>query len=151
MGDLEYQAFEIQNGPVVGPVTGRRAAKSSEHMSTAVNRTADTQDTPATPMLSVEDRNGVVHELEAVEGWRLMEILREYGLGMENTCGGALACAECHVVLDADSAARVPAPRDDELEKLDELPLLHEHSRLSCQIIWSDELQGLRLRLAEET
>lgn len=106
---------------------------------------------PETPFLRVEDRSGVVHELAAVEGWRLMEILRDYGLGMENACGGALACAECHVVLDAASAARVPPPREDELEKLDELPILYENSRLSCQIIWSDEMSGLTLKLAQET
>ncbi len=106
---------------------------------------------PGTPFLRVEDRNGVVHELAAVEGWRLMEILRDYGIGMENTCGGALACAECHVVLDAESAARVPPAREDELEKLDELPMLYENSRLSCQIVWSDEMNGLSLKLAQET
>lgn len=103
------------------------------------------------PTLHVEDRSGVVHELEAVEGWRLMEILRDHGVGMDNTCGGALACAECHVVLDAESARRVPPPRDEEVEKLDELPMLYENSRLSCQIIWSDEMSGLRLKLAQET
>ena len=103
------------------------------------------------PTLHVEDRNGVVHELEAVEGWRLMEILRDHGVGMDNTCGGALACAECHVVLDAESARRVPPPREEEVEKLDELPMLYENSRLSCQIIWSDEMSGLRLKLAQET
>jgi ferredoxin-2, mitochondrial len=106
---------------------------------------------PGTPFLRVADRDGVVHELAAVEGWRLMEILRDYGIGMENTCGGALACAECHVVLDADSAARVPPPREEELEKLDELPMLYENSRLSCQIIWSDDMSGLSLTLAQET
>ncbi|MGJ0394579.1 MAG: 2Fe-2S iron-sulfur cluster-binding protein [Methylocystis sp.] len=103
------------------------------------------------PLLRVEDRSGVIHELVAVEGWRLMEILRDYGVGMENTCGGALACAECHVVLDAESAARVPPPRQDELEKLDELPMLYQNSRLACQIIWSDEMSGLSLKLAQET
>ncbi|MBL1258585.1 MULTISPECIES: 2Fe-2S iron-sulfur cluster-binding protein [Methylocystis] len=106
---------------------------------------------PEAPFLRVEDRNGVIHELAAVEGWRLMEILRDYGIGMENTCGGALACAECHVVLDAGSAARVPPPQEDELEKLDELPMLYENSRLACQIIWSDEMSGLSLKLAQET
>ncbi|RNJ49767.1 2Fe-2S iron-sulfur cluster-binding protein [Methylocystis hirsuta] len=103
------------------------------------------------PTLHVEDRDGIVHELEAVEGWRLMEILRDHGVGMVNTCGGALACAECHVVLDAESARRVPPPREEEVEKLDELPMLYENSRLSCQIIWSDEMSGLRLKLAQET
>ncbi|MCX7899631.1 MAG: 2Fe-2S iron-sulfur cluster-binding protein [Methylocystis sp.] len=104
---------------------------------------------PAT--LIVEDRSGHTHELEAVEGWRLMEIIRDHGLGMDNTCCGALACAECHVILDAASAGRVPPPREDEIEKLDELPMLHEHSRLSCQLIWSDALSGLRLKIAQET
>ncbi len=103
------------------------------------------------PLLIVEDRKGEAHRLEAVEGWRLMEIIRDYGLGMDNTCGGALACADCHVVLDADSAGRVPPPRAEEIEKLDELPLLFEHSRLACQLIWTDALNGLRLKIAQET
>ena len=104
-----------------------------------------------TATLTVEDRAGAIHCLEAVEGWRLMEIIRDQGLGMENACGGALACAECHIILDADSARRVPPPRADEVEKLDELPMIHEHSRLCCQIIWSDEMAGLKLRLGEQT
>ena len=66
---------------------------------------------------------------------------------MDNTCGGALACAECHVLIDPEWVAKVPPPRDDELEKLDELPLIFENSRLSCQIIWSDDLDGLRLTI----
>jgi len=106
---------------------------------------------PDAPFLRVEDRKGVAHTLEALEGWRLMEIIRDHGLGMDNTCGGALACAECHVILDAAAAKRVPPPRDDELEKLDELPMLYENSRLACQIIWSDEMSGLSLKLAQET
>lgn len=105
----------------------------------------------ASAILRVEDRAGAIHEVEAVEGWRLMEILRDHGIGMDNTCGGALACAECHVILDAESASRVPPPSDDEIEKLDELPMLYENSRLSCQIIWSDEMSGLTLKLAQET
>ncbi len=110
-----------------------------------------TQSETETPFLRVEDRDGVVRELAAVEGWRLMEILRDHGVGMENTCGGALACAECHVILAPDWANRVPPPRDDELEKLDELPMLYENSRLSCQIIWSDAFNGLSLKLAQAT
>ncbi len=96
----------------------------------------------------VKDRAGVTHEIEPVEGWRLMEILREYALGMENTCGGALACAECHVLIDSEWMSKIPPAREDELEKLDELPMIFENSRLSCQIIWSDELDGLTLALA---
>jgi 2Fe-2S ferredoxin len=102
-----------------------------------------------TNLIRVEDREGVSHELEPVEGWRLMEILRDYGIGMENTCGGALACAECHVLIDPEWVGKIPAPSEEELEKLDELPLIFENSRLSCQIIWSDEYDGLRLTIAK--
>lgn|GEM_PF-199242 len=104
-----------------------------------------------TPHFFVEDRAGVIHQLEAVEGWRLMEILRDHGIGMDNTCGGALACAECHIVLSEQSVALIPPPREDELEKLDELPMLYENSRLCCQIIWTDEMSGLQLKVAQET
>ncbi len=102
----------------------------------------------STTTILVEDRAGVTHAIEPVEGWRLMEILRDYGLGMENTCCGALACAECHVLIDPEWVAKVPPASQEELEKLDELPLIFENSRLSCQIVWCDEMDGLRLTLA---
>lgn len=130
----------------------REASLAHRPMNSIVDISPETATAGAdAPFLRVEDRTGAVHMLEAVEGWRLMEILRDHGLGMENTCGGALACAECHVVLDSGSARLVPPPRDDELEKLDELPMLYENSRLCCQIIWSDEMSGLSLKIAEET
>ncbi len=130
----------------------REASLAERPMNSIVELSPETAAADAeAPFLRVEDRDGAVHVLEAVEGWRLMEILRDHGLGMENTCGGALACAECHVILDAAAAKRVPPPREDELEKLDELPMLYENSRLSCQIIWSDEMSGLSLKLAQET
>jgi ferredoxin len=51
-------------------------------------------------VINVIDTSGRTHELEAVEGWRVMEIIREHGLPMQGTCGGACACATCHVVVD---------------------------------------------------
>jgi 2Fe-2S ferredoxin len=130
----------------------REASLAERPMNSIVEISPETAVADAdTPFLRVEDRDGAIHILEAVEGWRLMEILRDHGIGMENTCGGALACAECHVVLDPGSARRVPPPREDELEKLDDLPLLYENSRLCCQIIWSDDLSGISLKIAQET
>lgn len=95
------------------------------------------------------DRAGCRHTLEAVSGWRLMELLRDYGLGVEGICGGAALCASCHVVVDEDWAARLHPPREDELDRLDELPVLMPTSRLSCQIIWSDALDGLAFSIPE--
>ena len=97
----------------------------------------------------VTDRAGARHTLEAVDGWRLMELLRDHGVGIEGICGGACECASCHVVVAGDWAAQLSDPRDDELARLDELPEIEPTSRLSCQIIWSDALDGLSLTLPE--
>ncbi len=101
-------------------------------------------------VLNVIDRAGQHHQLAAVEGWRVMEILRDHGVGMAGLCGGAGTCATCHVVVDPAFAALLPPPRDDEREKLDELPVLAAHSRLSCQIIWQPAIDGLVLTLPQE-
>jgi ferredoxin len=97
----------------------------------------------------VTDRQGQTHSLDAIEGWRVMEILRDHGIGVEGFCGGACDCASCHVVVAEDWAPRLNPARQDELLKLDELPRLAPTSRLSCQIIWSEALNGLALSLAE--
>ena len=101
-------------------------------------------------VIVVCDREGETHTLEAVEGWRVMEILREYKLDVQGICGGACDCGSCHVVVDEDWVDRLHPARDDELFKLDELPNLEPRSRLSCQIIWDENLDGLSLRIADD-
>jgi ferredoxin len=95
----------------------------------------------------IKDKNGETRQLEAVEGWRVMEILRDYNTGIEGTCGGGCDCASCHVIIADEWANKLFAARDDELDKLDELAEVYETSRLSCQIIWSPELDGLALTI----
>jgi 2Fe-2S ferredoxin len=102
-------------------------------------------------VIRVTDRQGTIHELEALEGWRVMEIIRDWGLPMEGTCGGACDCATCHVIVAPQWADRLFPPREEELDKLDELPLIEPTSRLSCQILYSPELDGLEVTLAPET
>lgn len=97
--------------------------------------------------ISLIDANGEPHQLEAVEGWRVMEILREHNTGIEGICGGGCDCASCHVIVADEWAEKLFAARDDELDKLDELAQVHATSRLSCQIIWSPELDGLTLTI----
>ncbi len=100
-------------------------------------------------IIVVTDRDGVTRELEAIEGWRVMEILRDNKVGIEGTCGGACSCATCHVVVDEEWAARLYPARDEETRMLDEIPVLHDTSRLACQIIWDDSLDGLKLTIAQ--
>jgi ferredoxin len=99
--------------------------------------------------LTVTDRNGKTHQLEGADGWRVMEILRDSGVGVEGLCGGACDCATCHVIVAPEWAYRLHPAREDEILKLDELPVLEATSRLSCQILWDDRLDGLTLTLAE--
>lgn len=96
----------------------------------------------------VTDQAGKEHALDAIEGWRVMEIIRDHGLSIKAECGGCCACATCHVYVDAAWADKLAEMRDEEEEMLDEAFDVQDNSRLSCQIIMSEELDGLKVRLA---
>ena len=99
-------------------------------------------------IVKVTDQAGEHHELEALEGWRVMEVIRDWGLNIKAECGGALACATCHVYVDADWLGKVGAPSDEEEDMLDSVGDVRSNSRLSCQILMSDDLDGLTVTLA---
>jgi len=65
----------------------------------------------------VTDRDGVEHSLDAIEGWRVMEIIRDHGLPIKAECGGACACATCHVYVDETWQARLPEPTNGQMLK----------------------------------
>jgi ferredoxin, 2Fe-2S len=98
-------------------------------------------------IIRVSDLEGNTHELEAVEGWRVMEVIRDHGLPIAALCGGACACATCHVRVAPQWAGRLSPVRDDEEEMLDSVPDAEPTSRLSCQIIWDTHLDGLEVAL----
>ncbi len=98
----------------------------------------------------VTDRSGDVHTLDAVEGWRVMEIIRDHGLPIKAECGGCCACATCHVYLDADWQEKLSEMTDEEEDMLDEAFFIQDNSRLSCQLIFCEALNGLKLTLAPE-
>jgi 2Fe-2S ferredoxin len=98
-------------------------------------------------IIKVNDPSGDTHVLEAVEGWRVMEVIREHGLPIEAVCGGACACATCHVHVAPHWAGKLHPARDDEEEMLDQVPQPAPTSRLSCQIIWDTHLDGLEVTL----
>ena len=107
-------------------------------------------------MIRVTGRNGQEQELDAIEGWRVMEIIRDHGMADPNVaikaeCGGSLACATCHVYVDAAWSDKLAAPSEDEIYMMDEAFAVQENSRLCCQIIMSNELDGLQVTLAPGT
>src|SRR5690606_3770029 len=86
----------------------------------------------------VTDRNGKEHELEAIEGWRVMEIIKDHGLPIKAECGGCCSCGTCHVYVDEAWRDKLFEMREDEEEMLDLAFDVDERSRLSCQIIMSE-------------
>lgn len=100
-------------------------------------------------VIHVVDQTGTRHILEAVEGWRVMEILREHGMPVDGLCGGACACATCHVEVAPGWSDRLAGKREDEEDMLDTVPNAGPRSRLSCQLIFGPELDGLELVLVD--
>ena len=96
----------------------------------------------------VTDQDGSTHELDAIEGWRIMEIIKDHGLPIKAECGGCASCATCHVYVDEEWLPRLFPMREDEQDLLDTAPDVQENSRLSCQILMSEELNGLKVTLA---
>lgn len=104
--------------------------------------------------ICVTDRSGAEHALDAIDGWRVMEIIRDHAalvpaLALKAECGGALACGTCHVYVDAAWADKIPPATAEEKERMEEdVFALEDNSRLSCQILMREELDGLRVTLA---
>ena len=97
----------------------------------------------------VTDLDGVEHELEGPEGYRVMEVIRDNGLPIKAECGGACACATCHVYVDDAWLEKLFEKTGEEEEMLDEAFEIQDNSRLSCQIILNENLDGLKLKLAQ--
>lgn len=100
--------------------------------------------------VSVTDRKGETHELDGLDGWRLMEVIRDNELPVKAECGGACACATCHVYVDTDWLDKLVPMSEEEEEMLDEAFEVENNSRLSCQIILNPKLEGLKVTLAPE-
>jgi len=99
-------------------------------------------------IIFVTDHDGREHALPALEGWRVMEVIRDWGIKLKAECGGACACGTCHVYVDEAWLPRLHPPTDEEVDRLDDAFAVEETSRLCCQILVSPETNGLRMRLA---
>ncbi len=103
------------------------------------------------PTLNVTLRNGEERTVEGTAGLSVMEVLRDGGVDeILALCGGCCSCATCHVHFDADDFAKLPPMSDDENDLLDSSAERDATSRLSCQIVFGPELDGMRVRVAEE-
>lgn len=103
--------------------------------------------------ITIIDRDGVAHNIEAPTdmAMNLMEVVRSYELAPEGTigiCGGMAMCASCQCYIESDT--ELPEKEDDEEAMLAEAFNVQENSRLGCQIHITENLDGLKVRLAPE-
>lgn len=100
--------------------------------------------------IHVTDRMGESQVVEGRAGVSVMETLRELDNGVEALCGGMCSCATCHSYIDSAWRDRLPPRSPEEEELLSELEYFREDSRLTCQLRFSEELDGLTLTIAPE-
>ena len=95
--------------------------------------------------------DGVEKEVEAPNGISVLEIAHKNNIPLEGACEGSLACSTCHVIVDAGFYSKLSTATEDEEDMLDLAFGLTHTSRLGCQIIMRDELDGLRVMLPAAT
>lgn len=99
----------------------------------------------------VTTRSGEETAIEAKSGLSVMEIIRDYGIDeMLALCGGCCSCATCHVFVDESYLHRLPVLGEDENALLESSSCRNASSRLSCQLQFEEQLDGLRVTLAPE-
>ena len=91
--------------------------------------------------------DGTISEVPAAAGENLLEVGQRNGQPLEGTCEGQMACATCHVIVDTSDFDRLPPASEDEEDMLDLAYDATRTSRLSCQIVLTDALDGLTVRL----
>ena len=97
------------------------------------------------------EQSGKEHEIDVANGLSVMEGAVQNDIpGIDADCGGGMACATCHVYVKEDWFNKLPKKEDGEDDMLDQAYEPRPSSRLSCQIIVSDELSGLVVHLPEK-
>jgi len=96
-------------------------------------------------------RGGVRTEVDAPEGFSLLDIAHRNDIDIEGACEGSMACSTCHVVVEEEWFARLDPPSEEEEDMLDLAFGLTRTSRLGCQIVMCEELDGLRVTLPKAT
>jgi 2Fe-2S ferredoxin len=100
------------------------------------------------PKIKYIEHTGKEHEVDVPAGWSVMEgAVKNLIPGIDADCGGACACATCHVFVDDAWLAKMPKKEDMEETMLDFAPDMSANSRLSCQIKVTPALDGLVVRM----
>jgi ferredoxin, 2Fe-2S len=99
------------------------------------------------PKMTFIERDGTRREVDAPAGLSVLEIAHKHKVDIEGACEGSLACSTCHVIVDPAWSQKLSKATEDEEDMLDLAFGLTETSRLGCQIIMTDALDGLVVTL----
>ena len=103
------------------------------------------------PKMNFVDADGNVKEVDAPLGLSVLEIAHKNKIDLEGACEGSLACSTCHVVVDDAFFDKLEEASEDEEDMLDLAFGLTHTSRLGCQILITEELDGLTVKLPAAT
>ena len=103
------------------------------------------------PKITYIEHDGKSHEIEVANGLSVMEGAVQNNIpGIDADCGGSMACATCHVYVKEEWFNKLPKKEDGEEDMLDMAFEPKKNSRLSCQLMVSDQLDGLVVNLPEK-
>lgn len=94
---------------------------------------------------------GATVEATALDGDRLLDVAQAAGQPLEGTCEGQMACSTCHVIVEPDWFVQLPRASEDEEDMLDLAVGVTRTSRLACQILLTAALDGLTVRIPNES
>lgn len=103
------------------------------------------------PKVTFRLPDGGAREFVVPSGLTLLEVARRHEIDIEGACDGSLSCSTCHVIVAAEDYERLPAAAMDEEDMLDLAHGLTATSRLGCQIVVTDELDGIVVSLPAAT
>ena len=103
------------------------------------------------PKITFVNPDGSETEVDAANGLSVLEVAHKNDIDLEGACEGSLACSTCHVIVAEEWFDKLEEPTEEEEDMLDLAFGLQQTSRLGCQIIVSDELDGLKVSVPSET
>ena len=103
------------------------------------------------PKVHFIDKDGATVTVEAPVGLSILEIAHKYKLDLEGACEGSLACSTCHVIINEKDIKKLDPAKEEEEDMLDLAFGVTATSRLGCQIIMSEKLDGITVKLPAAT
>lgn len=103
------------------------------------------------PIIKFTEKDGKVKEIEAQSGLSVLEVAHQNNVDLEGACEGSLACSTCHVIVGEEWYEKLPKALEEEEDILDLAFGLTPTSRLGCQIILTEDLDGIEVSIPSGT